>query len=63
MRFHLLPNIASVCYGPRIGMIDAIDHIEHRTFARSVGTDNRQDLMFFYFKTDIGQCFDATKGE
>ncbi len=46
-----------------LGMIEAIDHIEHRGLAGPVRSDDRPDLAFTDIEADIGKGGDAAEAQ
>jgi len=45
-----------------LGVIEAVDAVEHGTLAGAVGADDRQDLPLLDVETDTVQGLDAAEG-
>jgi hypothetical protein len=46
-----------------VGAVHSGDAIEHGGFARSIGTDYREDLFLFHLKVHPGQGMDAAEAD
>ena len=60
---HLLSGPPLVGNGAFLGVIKAVDHIEHRALACPIGADDRTDFPFANIKTDIHERVHTAKGQ
>src|SRR5205085_11373372 len=63
MRVHAAPHLASELDRALLGMVDAVDDVEHRALAGAVRTDDRPDLVLAYVQADAGERPDAAGGK
>ena len=61
VRFHLAAPDPLVGDGALLRMIEAVDAVQHRRLAGTVGTDDGADLALGDVKADVGQCLYATE--
>ena len=60
---HLFAGFPLECNRTLLGLIKAVDDIEHRAFAGTVGADNRANLASLDIKADVVQDFHDPEGE
>ena len=53
VRIHLMAFFPLERNGALLRVINAIDHVQHRTLARAVGTDDRANFMFTHVEADV----------
>ena len=61
MRAHRLAHIALERDGPLLGMVEAVDDVQHRRFSGAIGPDDRANLAFSDIETDIAERLHATE--
>ena len=60
---HVVKGLAPKSNGALLGRVHAIDAIEHRAFARSVGANDGADFVLAHIERNIGQGLHAPKGQ
>ena len=59
VRAHAPPGLSGIGDAAALGLVDAIDHVEQRTFARAVGADQCTDFPGLHGEADGGDGLDA----
>ena len=63
VRPHLLAGLALVGDRALLGLVEAVDHVEHRRLAGAVGADDGADLALHDVEADVGERAHAAEAE
>ena len=63
MRAHLLSRLPLVGDRALLGVIKAVDHVEHGALSGAIGANDRSDFPFANVKTDIHERVHTAKGQ
>src|SRR3990167_5977130 len=62
-RVHVVEGLATEGDGALRGCVHAVDAVEHRALAGTVGADDGADFMLFHIEGDVGQGLHAAKAQ